>query len=575
MATVTGFRTPEEAALELELPLLGHLSAGPEVDGPVAAAWPAVEGIRRDVERICDRLLESPLLADGSVGVLGDVSSSTRAEVSAALAAGLASERTTVLIDADLRAAHLSFDDRRRAQEGLVDVLRYGVRSPRVVSPTLTPGLALLPVGSRTLDLEGTYGAESVPGLFAELARSGEVLFVNGPAPGDVDAAEPLLAHVEGWILVHELGASDPERTRALRDRCGKTRCVGVLVLTPSTRAGRAGALTEDEVEEEAAVAPASPAVPVPPLPAVPAAEAALPASPAPVVPAVAEPLREAADDLPRAEAPAPARAAAPAAWEPAGDSEARPRSNAPWVLGGVAVAAVVLAVMFWPRAATPPETPPAMTAPPAAPVLGDEPATIAPAVDEEPAALAPVVDEEPAAIAPVVDEEPAATASAPDEAVVVSPGGADAAAPPAGQSPATEPGPGAGEPVAETPVPVSADAPPATAAGTSAPATGSSTGSAAATGTPAAVAAGTVFGVHLESVKSEDGAAKEAATLTAQGTPAFIHRTDIPDKGTWWRVYAGPFATRAEAEQAAARIRAGGREYAQVHRLERGETGR
>ena len=245
MATVTGFRTPEEAALDLELPLLGTLTAGPDVDGPVAAAWPADEELRRSATRIADRLLDSPLARDGSVGVLGDVSASCRAQVSAAIAAAMAAERTTVLIDADLRAAHLSFDDRRRAQEGLVDILRYGVRSPRVVSPTLTPGLALLPVGSRTLDLEGTYGAEAVPGLFAELSRSGEILIGNGPDVPDVDAAEPLLAQVEGWILVHELGTSDPERTRGLRDRCGKAQCVGILIVT-----GRPAAEPEAEPQE-------------------------------------------------------------------------------------------------------------------------------------------------------------------------------------------------------------------------------------------------------------------------------------------------------------------------------------
>lgn len=540
MATVTGFRTPEEAALDLELPLLGNLSAGPDVDGPVAAAWPTGEGIRRDVESICDRLFEAPLFAEGSIGVLGDVSASTRAAVSAALAAGIASERTTVLIDADLRAGHLSFDDRRRAQEGLVDVLRYGVRSPRVVSPTLTPGLALLPVGSRTLDLEGTYGAESVPGLFAELSRSGEVLLVNGPGPGDLDAAEPLLAHVEGWILVHEIGASDPEKTRSLRDRCGRSRCVGVLVLTPAGSAARAGAVTEDEVEAEAApvVAPAPPA-PSPEPMAAPAA---------------------AGEETPRAEPPEEPRtgppAPAPVAWEPAaehaptGPSESRSRSRTPWVLGGAAVAAIVLAVMFWPRPGGPPEAPPAMTAPPAEPTL--EPGT--------------------AAVAPAPEDA---------AAVVPPPDATDGAeTPAAGESAGAESGPGTAAPVVEPSRPVVADTPPAQdrvpapadvpPAGDRAPAATSSPAT-----SPAPPAGGMVFGVHLESVKSEEGAAKEAAALTAQGTPAFIHRTDIPDKGTWWRVYAGPFATRDEAEQAAARIRAGGREYTQVHRLERGDTGR
>ena len=83
------------------------------------------------------------------------------------------------------------------------------------------------------------------------------------------------------------------------------------------------------------------------------------------------------------------------------------------------------------------------------------------------------------------------------------------------------------------------------------------------------------VYAVHLESVKAEEGATREAARLAQQGLPTFVHRTEIPDKGTWWRVYVGPYGTRDEAAVVATDLLASGRDYAQVHKLKKDEVGR
>ncbi|HMB70545.1 MAG TPA: hypothetical protein VKU85_14615, partial [bacterium] len=207
MGTVTVFRTPDEAALELELPLLGVIPVPPESGGPFFPAAPEDPDIAKAYGRALERVMR-PTEPGGSIGIAGDVDAAHRAYVSGALAAVLASQRGAVLIDADLRGAHLSFDTGSRAQEGLVDVLRYGVRSPRVVAPTFTPGLDLLPVGSATVDLHGTFGSDAAAPLFEELRRGG-FLVVNGPGPSDADAALPLMRRVSSWILVVEIGRSD------------------------------------------------------------------------------------------------------------------------------------------------------------------------------------------------------------------------------------------------------------------------------------------------------------------------------------------------------------------------------
>jgi cell division septation protein DedD len=71
--------------------------------------------------------------------------------------------------------------------------------------------------------------------------------------------------------------------------------------------------------------------------------------------------------------------------------------------------------------------------------------------------------------------------------------------------------------------------------------------------------------------VKGRDGALVEAKRLSASDRPTFVKETEVPGKGTWWRVYVGPFGARAEAERAAVALRESG-EDAQVYRLARAE---
>ena len=545
METVAGFRSPEEAALDLELPLLGVLVPPPRAEGPVAAAWPEGEELRRDVARLSQRILAAPLAEEGCVGILGAAAPAQRAVVAAAVAAAIAAERVAVLVDADLRHAYLSFDDRRRAQEGIVDVLRYGVRSPRVVAPTATPGLALLPVGSRTVDLPGTFGAEAVPALFAELRRGGEFLVVNGPDLADLQGALPFLDQVPSWVILFELGTSEAERMRLLRDRLGRDRCMGIVAL--------------GEVRAEVTTpAPAE---------APPASEQELPWEETPAEPAA--PPREVAvlqvDEVPVDEAPVAEAPVEEAEEELAEEPEAAPRLDQPTPmrarrprglligLAGLLVVAIAGAMWFGPKRASQPTGPSEDLAPQTSTTPAQEPGTSGEASHQTSQQGSEDASEFPSVALPET-ESPTSTPSA------------SPASPPT-TTPA-EPSPS--KDLAASPPPASSgtqDASPAETPPPPAPVTKPATETSA----TRAPLGDVVWGVHVSSVKNRAGALQEAQRLAVNGRETFVKQTEVPGKGTWWRVYVGPFGTRAEADRTAATLRGAG-EDAQVYRLARAE---
>ncbi len=72
-----------------------------------------------------------------------------------------------------------------------------------------------------------------------------------------------------------------------------------------------------------------------------------------------------------------------------------------------------------------------------------------------------------------------------------------------------------------------------------------------------AAPASSGSFSIHISSYQQEINAIKHVRQLTAKGWPSFSRKVVLPRKGTWWRVYVGPYATQAEAEKQASRLKA------------------
>lgn len=69
------------------------------------------------------------------------------------------------------------------------------------------------------------------------------------------------------------------------------------------------------------------------------------------------------------------------------------------------------------------------------------------------------------------------------------------------------------------------------------------------------AVKADARFAVQAAALRSEQAARDLMARLKSAGLPAYVERTEAAD-GPRWRVRAGPYATRADAERARTRLR-------------------
>jgi hypothetical protein len=86
-----------------------------------------------------------------------------------------------------------------------------------------------------------------------------------------------------------------------------------------------------------------------------------------------------------------------------------------------------------------------------------------------------------------------------------------------------------------------------------------------------AANAAANVYAVHVASYKTMKQAQKEIDTLQKYGYPGRAIQTDLGSKGVWFRVYAGSYATAAEADAAREKLLALPEyDFAQVRRLPR-----
>ncbi|NNE42828.1 MAG: SPOR domain-containing protein, partial [Gemmatimonadetes bacterium] len=83
----------------------------------------------------------------------------------------------------------------------------------------------------------------------------------------------------------------------------------------------------------------------------------------------------------------------------------------------------------------------------------------------------------------------------------------------------------------------------------------------------------GPCFGVHVSSFRKGANATMEAIRFEDAGFPTVIRSLVIPNKGSYVRVYLGPYADRATAEEVARQFKATGlQEYTQVHSLPGGE---
>jgi ribonuclease E len=273
------------------------------------------------------------------------------------------------------------------------------------------------------------------------------------------------------------------------------------------------------------------------------------------------EPIASRAEDdrdaTPAAPTPEPVEAEASATAEPPVGEESSRRTGR--ALIGIGLVVVAILIALWVRSGGPGDsgpvattapvdstaaargaglraTPPTETAGAASDVAGSEASS-----GEIPADAAPTQTGEPAEVAPSIAEAPEV----------------DATAPPAGEIPAPT----------EVAAEVAVETPAAAAPGETTPEPSAESATPPAETGPAVPEP--AWYVHVSSVKTVAGAREEAAELTRRGWSPSWASVEIPDKGTWIRLYTGPFESRADAIEAARRVKASGyTDYTRVYRL-------
>lgn len=81
-------------------------------------------------------------------------------------------------------------------------------------------------------------------------------------------------------------------------------------------------------------------------------------------------------------------------------------------------------------------------------------------------------------------------------------------------------------------------------------------------------------YSIHISSFQEEINAIRHVRQLAAKGWPTYYRKVILPRKGTWWRVYVGPYTSEAETGRQASRLKAQGiARYAAIERTGPAET--
>ena len=64
---------------------------------------------------------------------------------------------------------------------------------------------------------------------------------------------------------------------------------------------------------------------------------------------------------------------------------------------------------------------------------------------------------------------------------------------------------------------------------------------------------------IQVFSIQNEEAAQDKVNNLMEAGVPSFSRGEQVPDKGLWYRIYVGPFASKAEAQSAATQLKSSG----------------
>jgi polysaccharide biosynthesis transport protein len=148
--------------------------------------------------------------------------------------------RRVLVIDADLRRPSLHRALGVSNEGGLADLLRKGDSLPEAWR-TMAPGFHFLPSGIKTANPGGLLSSRHMVTLLEEARERMDVVLIDAPPVLAVSDALPIIAHVDGVLLVTRFAQTQRRSIVRAKDLLAKTRAqlIGVVVNGLSARETR------------------------------------------------------------------------------------------------------------------------------------------------------------------------------------------------------------------------------------------------------------------------------------------------------------------------------------------------
>ncbi|HUW58044.1 MAG TPA: CpsD/CapB family tyrosine-protein kinase [Planctomycetota bacterium] len=143
-------------------------------------------------------------------------------------------ERTTIVVDGDLRKGNISSYLNIEKSPGMADLVRGGTAIEAVVRPTVYPNLFVIPAGeARQREVGELMGRPELKEIAAELRRKYDYVLVDTPPINRAADAGMLGQAVDGALLVVRMNKTHRESVdRAIRLLHAASVSVAGLILT-------------------------------------------------------------------------------------------------------------------------------------------------------------------------------------------------------------------------------------------------------------------------------------------------------------------------------------------------------
>ncbi len=215
---------PEQVVEDLGLPILGvvpnlkALTAMGE-EGEVESS-PQAQGVVESFRALRTQLtlglgIQYPAVIAITSPGMGDGKSLIASNLALAFADP---NRSTVLIDGDVRRGRLHRIFGANRSPGLSDYLRGDAQIALVVRPTDTPGLYFTPRGHYSEEVPELLDGEGMPALLAELKQTFQVVLIDTPPLSAGVDAVLIGAHADAVLAVLRKGRTDLDLARAKLD---------------------------------------------------------------------------------------------------------------------------------------------------------------------------------------------------------------------------------------------------------------------------------------------------------------------------------------------------------------------